>query len=200
MKTAMPANSYKNHRVPAEIISHAVWRYFRFCLSDRDVEELLFARGVTVTYEAMRKWCRTFGQASANQLCRRHPQPGDTWHMDEVFLTIQKKRYYWSRAVDQDGPGLDILGQRWRDKQAAKKLFRKLLKGLTYVPLSRACPAVPRGVWSHHATFPPATTSRVRPSRPPRDAATSPYLAGNYEPSDLRIERTTQAVMRLPTS
>ena len=108
---------YHRHRFPAEIISHAVWRYFRFCLSDRDVEELLFARGVTVTYEAMRKWCRTFGQASANQLCRRHPQPGDTWHMDEVFLTIQKKRYYWSRAeMLRDGTirREEPLGMPWR--------------------------------------------------------------------------------------
>jgi transposase-like protein len=78
MKTAMPANFYKNHRFRAEIISHAVWLYFRFCLSDRDVEEQLFARGVTVTYEAIRKWCREFGPAYANQLHRRRPGPGDS--------------------------------------------------------------------------------------------------------------------------
>jgi DDE superfamily endonuclease len=71
MKTAMPANSYKNHRFPAEIISHAIWLYFRFCLSNRGVEELLFARGVTVTYEAIRKWCRKFGQSYANRCARR---------------------------------------------------------------------------------------------------------------------------------
>ena len=79
---------YKNHRFPAEIISHGVWLYFRFCLSYRDVEELLFARGIIVTYEAIRKWCRKFGQAYANQLRRRRPRPGDKWHLDEVFLTI----------------------------------------------------------------------------------------------------------------
>jgi hypothetical protein len=79
---------YKNHRFPAEIISHAVWLYFRFCLSYRDVEELLFSRGVIVTYEAIRKWCRKFGQGYANQLRHRCLQPGDKWHLDEVFLTI----------------------------------------------------------------------------------------------------------------
>jgi putative transposase len=134
MKTALPANSYKNHRFPAEIIRHAVWLYSRFCLSYRDVEELLFARGVTVTYEAIRTWCRKFGQAYANQLRRRHSQPGDKWHLDEVFLTIQKKRYYLWQPVDQDGHVLDILVQRRRDKKAANEFFRKLLKGLTYVP------------------------------------------------------------------
>ena len=134
MKTAMPANPYKNHRFPAEIISHAVWLYFRFCLSYRDVEELLLARGVIVTYEAIRKWCRKFGQSYANQLRRQRPQPGDKWQLDEVFLTIHGKRHYLWRAVDQDGHILDILVQRRRDKPAAKKFFRKLLKGATYVP------------------------------------------------------------------
>jgi putative transposase len=125
---------YKHHRFPAEIISHGVWLYFRFCLSYRDVEELLFARGVIVTYEAIRKWCRKFGQHYANQLRRRRPQPGDKWHLDEVFLTIKGQRYYLWRAVDQDGTVLDILVQRRRDKQAAKTFFRKLLKGCQYVP------------------------------------------------------------------
>jgi hypothetical protein len=68
---------YKNHRFPAEIISHGVWLYFRVCLSYRDVEELLFARGIMVTYEAIRKWCRKFGQDFANQLRHRRPRPGD---------------------------------------------------------------------------------------------------------------------------
>jgi putative transposase len=134
MKTAMPANPYKNHRFPAEIISHAVWLYFRFCLSYRDVEELLFARGITVTYEAIRKWCRQFGQSYANALPHRRPRPGDKWHLDEVFLNIHGERHYLWRAVDQDGHVLDILVQRRRDQKAAKKFFRKLLKGLTYVP------------------------------------------------------------------
>jgi putative transposase len=134
MNIPASTNRYKNYRFPVEIISHGVWLYYRFCLSYRDVEELLFVRGVTVSYEAIRKWCRTFGQQYANQLRRRRPRPGDKWHMDEVFLTIHGKRHYLWRAVDQDGHVLDILVQSRRHKKAAKKFFRKLLKGLTYVP------------------------------------------------------------------
>jgi putative transposase len=128
------ANPYKRHRFPAEIISHCVWLYFRFCLSYRDVEELMAARGIILTYEAVRYWCRKFGQAYAHQLRRRRPQPGDKWHLDEVFLTIHGERHYLWRAVDQDGYVLDILVQRPRNKKAAKKFFRKLLKSLRYVP------------------------------------------------------------------
>ena len=91
-------------------------------------------RGVMLTYEAVRYWCRKFGQTYANQLRHRRPRPGDTWHLDEVFLSIQGERHYLWRAVDQDGHVLDILVQRRRDKQAAKTFFRQLLKGLTYVP------------------------------------------------------------------
>jgi putative transposase len=132
MKTSTP--TYKDHRFPSEIISHAVWLYFRFCLSYRDVEELLFARGVIVTYEAIRKWCLKFGQAYANQLRRCRPRPGDKWHLDEVFLTINGARQYLWRAVDQAANVLDILVQPRRDKKAAKTFFRKLLKGCQYVP------------------------------------------------------------------
>src|ERR687895_247851 len=134
MDTPPATTKYKNHRFPIEIISHAVWLYFRFCLSFRDVEELLFERGVTVTYEAIRKWCRKFGQSYANQLRRRRPRPGDKWHLDEMCLTIKGEHHYLWRAVDQDGTVLDILVQRRRDKRAAKKFFRKLLKGCRYVP------------------------------------------------------------------
>jgi putative transposase len=133
MNTSL-TDRYKHHRFPAEIISHGVWLYYRFCLSYRDVEELLFVRGVTVSYEAIRKWCRKFGQQYANQLRRRRPRPGDKWHLDEVFLTIHGERQYLWRAVDQDGHILDILVQPRRDKAAAKRFFRKLVKRLTYVP------------------------------------------------------------------
>jgi putative transposase len=91
-------------------------------------------RGITVTSEAIRKWCRKFGQPYANQLRRRRPRLGDTWHLDEVFLTINGERHYLWRAVDRDGNVLDILVQRRRDTIAAKKFFRKLLKGCQYVP------------------------------------------------------------------
>ena len=125
---------YKNHRFPGEIISHGVWLYYRFPLSYRDVQEILCERGITVTHEAIRQWCRKFGQAYANQLKHRRAQPGDKWHLDEVFLTINGQRHYLWRAVDQDDNVLDILVQSRRNKQAAKKFFRKLLKGLQYGP------------------------------------------------------------------
>ena len=134
MDTPSATITYKNHRFPVEIISHAVWLYFRFCLSFRDVEERLAERGVLVTYEAIRKWCRKFGQPYANQLRRRRPRPGDNWHLDEMVLTINGEHHYLWRAVDQEGNVLDIMVQRRRDKPAAKKFFRKLPKGLTYVP------------------------------------------------------------------
>ncbi len=126
--------SYKGFRFPQEIIAHAVWLYHRFALSFRDVEELLFARGIIVTYETIRQWCHKFSQTYANQLRRRRAQPGDTWHLDEVFFTINGKRYYRWRAVDQYGNVFDILVQRRRNKAAAKTFFRKLLKSCTYVP------------------------------------------------------------------
>jgi hypothetical protein len=97
---------YKNHRFPGEIISHGVWLYYRFPLSYRDVQELLFERGIDVTHEAIRQWCLKFGQDYANRLKRRRAQPGDKWHLDEVFLTINGKRHYLWRAVDQDDNGL----------------------------------------------------------------------------------------------
>jgi putative transposase len=126
-------NLYKRHRFPVEIISHCVWLYCRFCLSYRDVEELMAERRISLTYEAVRYWCREFGQAYARAL-RRRPRSGDKRHLDEVFLTIHGERHYLWRAVDQDGHMLDILVQRSRNKRAAKKFFRKLLKGCQDVP------------------------------------------------------------------
>ncbi len=126
--------SYRRHRFPAEIISHCVWLYFRFTLSFRDVEEMMAERGITVSYEAVREWCLKFGGAYAKRMRSRSPRPGDRWHLDEVFLRIAGRLQYLWRAVDQDGEVLDILVQPRRDKRAAKKFFRKLLKGLKYVP------------------------------------------------------------------
>ncbi len=134
MTTTASTPSYKGFRFPQEIIAHAVWLYFRFSLSFRDVEELLAERGIIVTYETIRQWVRKFGQTYANHLRRRRAQPGDTWHLDEVFLKINGKQHYLWRAVDQHGNVLDILVQSRRNKTAAKKFFRKLLKGCTYVP------------------------------------------------------------------
>jgi putative transposase len=128
------APSYKRHRFPPAIIGHAVWLYCQFALSYRDVEELLAERGVIVTDETIRQWCGKFGQQYANTLRRRRPRPGDKWHLDEVFVPINGRTHYLWRAVDQDGTVLDILVQPRRDKRAAVKFLRKLLKGLAYVP------------------------------------------------------------------
>jgi len=98
------------------------------------VEELLAERGVIVTYETIRQWCGKFGQAYANELRRRRPRPGDKWHLDEVFISINGVQHYLWRAVDQQGKVLDILVQRRQDTAAAKKFFRRLLKDLQYVP------------------------------------------------------------------
>ncbi len=127
MKTDAP--SYHGYRFPPEIISHAVWLYHRFCVSFRNVEELLAQRGITVSYEAVRLWCIKFGPAYARRLKRRQGRLGDTWHLDEVFIKIQGERQYLWRAVDQDGDVIDILVQPRRDQKAAKRFFRKLLKG-----------------------------------------------------------------------
>ena len=151
---------------------------------------MLFVRSVIVSYAAIRKWCRKFGQQYANQRCRRRPRPGDTWHLDEVFITINKERHSLRRAVAQDGVVLDILVQRRRNKQAAKRFFRRLLKGLTYVPrviitdklksygaakreslsgvehrqhryLNRPSTTISRCIWAYYPTLPTAPASLV---------------------------------------
>ena len=134
MQTNPTSPDDKGFRFPSEILSHAVWLYFRFSLSFRDGEDLLAQRGIVLTSETVRQWGLTFGQTYANELRRRRPRCGDTWHMDEMVLTRRgKKRSVW-RAVDQDGNVLDILVQSRSNKQAAKRLFRQLLKGLHDVP------------------------------------------------------------------
>jgi putative transposase len=106
---------YQGYRFPVEIISHCVWLYHRFPLSFREVEEMMMERGVVVTYETIRAWCRKFGQAFANGLRRRRARPGDKWHLDEVFIKINGKTHYLWRAVDQHGTVLDILVTSRRD-------------------------------------------------------------------------------------
>ena len=120
--------SYAGHRFPPEVISHAVWLYFRFPLGLRRVEEMLAARGILVSHETVRQWGLKFGQAFANRVRRRLPRPGDKWHLDEVQITIAGKKHRLGRAVDQDGLVLDVLVQSRRDKRAAERLLRKLLK------------------------------------------------------------------------
>jgi putative transposase len=129
-----PPDADYRHRIPAEIISHAVWLYHVFSLSLRDVELLLAERGVVVSYETIRRWCKKFGRSFANRLRRRPPRPGDRWYPDEVFVRIQGVQHYLWRGVDQHGVVLDILVQERRDAEAAKRFFRRRLKGVDYVP------------------------------------------------------------------
>lgn len=126
---------YCGYRFPGEIISYAVWVYHRFCLSFRDVEELLAERGIIVSYETIRLWCQKFGPEYARKLKRRQGRLGDTWHLDEVFIRISGRQQYLWRAVDQDGDVIDILVQPRRDQRAAERLFRRLLHGQGKEPL-----------------------------------------------------------------
>src|SRR5687768_15170406 len=119
---------YAGHRFPAEVISHVVWLYFRFPLSLRMVEEMLAMRGIIVSHETIRQWGLKFGREFAARLRRRLPQAGDKWHLDEMAVEIAGRRYWLWRAVDQQGFVLDVLIQSRRDKRAARRLLRKLLK------------------------------------------------------------------------
>jgi putative transposase len=126
--------SYARHRFPPEIIQYAVWLYFRFPLSYRDVEDLLSQRGIDVSYETVRRWALKFGQAYAAKLRKSRSRSDARWHLDEVFVTINGERMYLWRAVDCEGEVLDILVQSRRNKKAAVKLTRKLLKNQGFVP------------------------------------------------------------------
>jgi putative transposase len=128
MSLVAEKSPYAGYRFPAEVISHAVWLYFRFPLALRMVEELLAARGIIVSHETIRQWALKFGQTFANQIRRRLPRAGDKWHLDEVVIKIAGVKHWLWRAVDQTGMVLDVLVQSRRDRQAAKRLLRKLLK------------------------------------------------------------------------
>ena len=119
---------YRRHHFPPEIIQHAIWLYLRFTLSYRDVEELLAERGLDMSYETVRRWVLKFGPAIARRLRQRRPRPSDSWHLDEMVVRIAGERMYLWRAVDDEGEVLDMLVQRRRNKHAALKLLRRLLK------------------------------------------------------------------------
>ena len=122
-----PANLYRGHRFPAEVIAHAVRLYLRFALSFRDVEELLAERGVVVSYETVRQWVAKFGARYAEELRRREPRVGRTWHLDEAATRIAGRLHWLWRAVDEHGRTLDVLLQARRDTAAAEQFFRRLL-------------------------------------------------------------------------
>jgi putative transposase len=118
---------FRGYRFPHEVIAHAVWLYFRFHLSLRDVQDLLAERGLVVSHESIRHWCDTFGPTFAAGLRKRRARPGDKWHCDELLLKIKGKRYWLWRAVDQDGIVLDILVQERRDQTAAEAFLHRVL-------------------------------------------------------------------------
>jgi putative transposase len=122
------SKKYKQYRYPVEIIEYAVWLYYRFNLSQRDIEDLLAERGIIVSYESIRLWCNKFGPKYATRLKRKHQGYGDTFFIDEVFVKIGGKQHYLWRAVDQDGEIVDVLLQKRRDGAAAKRFFKRLLK------------------------------------------------------------------------
>src|SRR5580704_10895306 len=130
----LPNSCYRGHRFPAEVISQAVWLYFRFPLSLRMVEDLLAVRGIVVSHESVRRWAEKFGREFAATLRRRAPQLGDKWHLDEVVITIHGKKHWLWRAVDQDGFVLDALVQSRRDRRAAERLLRKLIRKQARTP------------------------------------------------------------------
>src|SRR3954452_7181820 len=132
--TPTAKSPYAGYRFPGEVISHAVWLYFRFPLSLRMVEEMLAARGIVVSHETVRQWARKFGQSFANQIRRRLPRAGDKWHLDEVCLMIGGTKHWLWRDVEQDGVVLDVLVQKRRGQRGAKRLLRMRLKRQARVP------------------------------------------------------------------
>lgn len=126
--------SFKRHRFPADVIRHAVWLYFRFTLSFRDVEEMLAQRGIDVSYETIRCWTIKFGPQIARNLKRKRPAPSPRWHLDEVLCNIGGKRMYLWRAVDDEGEVLDVVAQKRRDHDAALTLLKRLLRNQAVEP------------------------------------------------------------------
>lgn len=183
----MKTNLYKRHRFPTEIISHCIWLYHRFDMSFRAVEELLSERGVVLSYETVRRWCLKFGSEYARRLKRRRAQLGDKWHLDEVFLTIGGQRRYLWRAVDQEGNTLDILVTSKRDKRAAKRFLRKLLRDN----------AKPRVVITDKLRSYGAALRELLPHTEHRQ---SRYLNNRAENSHQRTRRRERALQRFKSS
>ncbi len=190
MKTDAP--SYRGYRFPPEIISHAVWLYHRFYVSFRDVEDLLAQRGITASYEAIRLWCIKFGPEYARGLKRRQGRLGDTWHLDEVFVTIQGQRQYLWRAVDQDGDVIDILVQPRRDRRAAKRFFRKLLKGQGSVPRRLVTDKLRSYPAAHRSVMPSVihSTKQSRIIAPKSRTSRRGNVSGKCESSNLQVKRS----------
>ena len=166
MKTHTKA--YRGFRFPGEVISHGVWLYHRFTLSFRDVEELLAKRGIAVTHETIRQWCRKFGPEYARRLRRHQGRLGDIWHVDEVFVKIGGERHYLWRAVDQDGDVIDVLVQRYRNTGSTPP-GSETQAGIT--PIRAIIPDWPKG-YARFVKFTDSSSASLR-----------------YGPLDSRFER-----------
>ena len=142
---------YHDHRFPAVVISCAVRWYFRFQLSLRDIEELLFERGIVVSYETVRRWCDKFGTGFAHRVKAARRKPGSTWHLDELFVMLRGEPYVLWRAVDEHGAKLDILLQKRRDTSAAERFFKRVLRSYP----------VPRKIVTDQLRSYPAAKSRI---------------------------------------
>ena len=176
--------SYSGYRFPPEIIQHAIWLYIRFTLSFRDVEDLLAVRGILVSYETVRRWVNHFGPMVAADLRKRRPKPHTTWHLDEVYLKIDGRMVYLWRAVDTEGEVLDVLVQTRRNKRAALKLMRKLLKKYGFVPdklvtdelRSYAAAASHLGIAKRHERGRWTPAEALHPNRAAAEGVTAPPL------------------------
>ena len=185
--------SYSGYRFPPEIIKQAIWLYLRFSLSLRDVEDLLAERGITVSYETIRRWVNHFGLMIAADLRKRRPKPHKTWHLDEVYLKIDGRMVYLWRAVDAEGEVLEVLVQAKRNKYAALKLMRKLLKKYGFIPdrlvtddlRSNGAAARDLGSRTAMSAVDGATTEpRTRISRPDEGSARCRASRAQVQPSD----------------
>jgi transposase-like protein len=177
-----------------EIISHGVWLYYRFPLSFREVQEMMAQRGIVVSHETVRQWCAKFGHTYASGLRRRQPRPGDKWHLDEVFITIRGKTHYLWRAVDQEGNVLDILVTSRRDAKAATRFFRKLLKGLTYVPRVLVTDKLASYGVAHRRADPGSGASPVEVSEQPRREFPPTHPSPGTRDEEVHLSRARPAV------
>ena len=195
MNTRRPR--YHRHRFPPDIISHAVWLYHRYCMSFRDVEDLLAERGIIVSYETVRQWCGKFGPDYARQLKRRQGRLGETWFLDEVFVTINGQRQYLWRAVDQDGDLIDILVQPRRDGRAARRFFRRLLKSQRQEPVRLVTDKLGSYRVAHRDLMPLVTHDTRRYANNRADLAST---HATTRPSDARLHviRPRAAVLARP--
>jgi transposase-like protein len=188
--------SYARHQFPPEIIRYAVWLYLRFTLSYRDVEELLAERGISVAYESVRRWVIKFSPVFARNLRRLRPRPSGTWHLDEMVVSIQGRRMYLWRAVDAEGKVLDVPVQPKRDKRAAQKLMRKLLKKQGMAPdvwVTDKCPGLRSG--ASRAAPEQGSSSPAQARQQPGGKLARPGETTRTEAARLQVARISPAVL-----